>query len=234
MSGAVLRALRQLPRQRLSAAELAAAGGPRRLGRSARSSVPFDQRPFELALLTRNVSWDAPMPADAELAGRGYARPLVGALTQSDVNPAGWSNTLPILWPQARDDWGQAAYVALLERGAANVLATAPVPLVPYVVLAGDQPAIAAGDLLVEGLEPQIRRPFGRAGYGTLRYAKYAAWVGRPFGVGRYGALVYSVYPAEGGVFGMALAGLGYEWAALDAACAAWQPLQLIAGGCAP
>lgn len=213
MSGAALRALRQLPRQRLSAAELAAAGGPRRLGRSARSSVPFDQRPFELALLTRNVSWNAPMPADAELAGRGYARPPVGTLTHRSRSPAEWSNALPILWPQARDDWGLAAYVGLLEHGDTNVLATAPVPLVPYVVLAGDQPAIAAGDLLVDGVAAQTRRPFG---------------------AGRYSTVVYSAYPPEGGVFDMALAGLGYEWAALDAACAAWQPLQVIAGGCAP
>lgn len=209
---------RQLwPNPRLSDDELAALGAaPKPHGAAlmqllARAAAGDPLSTLEVALLTQNVPWDAPLNPAVELAGRGYARPKVGPLVQTGPGPWKWQNQRLILFPQAKDDWGLAAAIALLQTGVDSVLATAPIAAPPFAVVAEDQPRIPIAALTIGGVLPNTPRPYG---------------------AGRYGESLYGGWPPEGAVFFCALDDIGYEWASLPNACAPWADLTLFSGGC--
>src|SRR5262249_35285111 len=135
-----------------------------RLARLLARSAPGVDDPLpnlELALLTAPAPWDAPLSPAIELAGRGYTRPPVGPLVVDGPGPWRWHNQLLVLWPQAKDDWGLASYVAVLQIGVDYVLACTPIATPPFAVVAGDQPRIAPGALVIGGVRPNTRRPYG-------------------------------------------------------------------------
>jgi len=205
------------PQQRLSEDQLAVLGASpkirsrlaRRLGRAAAIGDPLDN--LEIALLTQNSAWDVPLNPAIELAGRGYRRAPVGPLVVSGPGAWRWTNKLLILFPQAKDDWGLVYYLALLQIGVDSVVATTPIAAPPFPVVAEDQPRIAARDLVIGGVHPNTRRPYG---------------------AGRYGESLYGGWPAEGDVFFLRLDDIGYQWATQPNACAPWTELQLVSGGC--
>ena len=207
------------PSERLSDTELAALGAapkvraPRLMRLLARSVGGIDDplENLELALLTQNVPWDAPLNPAVELGGLGYKRPLVGPLVQTGPGPWKWQNELLILFPQAREDWGLAYYIALMQTGVDSVLATAPIAAPPFAIVAEDQPRIPPRSLTIGGVLPNTPRPYG---------------------AGRYGESLYGAWPAAGAVFFVSLDDIGYEWASLPNACAPWADLQLFSGGC--
>jgi hypothetical protein len=206
------------PGERLSEADLTALGAApkvraprlmRLLSRSTGVSDPLES--LEVALLTQNVQWDAPLNPAVELSGRGYARPLVGPLVVSGPGPWKWTNQRLILFPQAKTDWGLAYYVALLQVGIDSVLATAPIAAPPFPIIAEDQPRIPPKSLTIGGVLPNTKRPYG---------------------AGRYGESLYGGWPDAGAVFFAVLNEIGYEWASLPNACSPWTDLQLFSGGC--
>ena len=90
-----------------------------------------------------------------------------------------------------------------------KVAASYPVTLL---VRAGDQPRIAAGNLVVRGVGPNT---------------------GRPYGIGRYSLSLYGLFPAGGWVWSFT-ALLGWAWQQQDNDCAPWPAAPaVVAGGCA-
>jgi hypothetical protein len=151
-----------------------------------------------------------PNPA-LEFAGRGYARVPTGPLILPGADPGRWANQLPIEWPQASVDWGQAIYLTVLSASDGTVQANCLVVPTGYAVLEGDQARIGAGNLVITGI---------------------AAGTPRPYGLGAYGHSFYSRYPPDGAVFGASVL-MDYAWLREDNRCGAWTaPAPIVAGGC--
>ena len=207
----------QWPNARLSDDVLAALSGsqkpasPQLVRLLSRAAVGDPLSNLEVALLSMNVPQDAPLNPACELYGRGYARPPVGPLVVTGPGPWKWQNQRLILFPQAKEDWGVAAYIALLQTGIDSVLATAPIATPPFAVVAEDQPRIPVGALVIGGVHPNTPRPYG---------------------AGRYGESLYSGWPDAGAVFFCVLDAIGYEWGSLPNACAPWTDVALFSGGC--
>ena len=167
---------------------------------------------LEIALLRVNVPRHQPLAPTAELTGRGYRRVPVGPLIRTtEAIPSRFRNTLQIVWPQAPVDWGGATFLALLQSGVDQVLATAPIATPPFIVMAGDQPRIPVRGLTIGGVGPNTRRPFG---------------------TGRFSESLFSGYPAEGGVFWFEIDQLGYAWAREPNVCEPWPADPVLVGGC--
>lgn len=171
------------------------------------SSDPF--APMSLALTIAPPIRQQALDPSLELRGRGYARPPTGPFRVTGLGAA-YINILPIHWPQAKDDWGPAPWTVLV-RDLDNVaLESSPNPP-GYIVRAADQPRIAPGGLLLEGVPPHTPRPYG---------------------AGRYNLGPYSVWPPDGATYFEA-ALMEFAWAQQPDSCAAWLPPPLvIAGGC--
>jgi hypothetical protein len=174
-----------------------------------------DWGPFadlELALLRRPVPWGAGIPAGAELSGRGYRRPPVGPVLESDpINPAHWRNALPILWPDALDDWGPAdTLAAVLPPQGGYVLATTPL-LTGFKVRQGDQVQIMRYAMDLLAVPPDTDRPYGTDFYNNS---------------------FYGLYPPDGEVFAISAA-LSLAWMRQSLPCAAWASAPaIVSGGC--
>lgn len=165
---------------------------------------------MEIAMARAAMAWGQPIAPAVEVTGQNYSRVPTGPLEQ--VDPADgtfWQNTLPIQWPRATRDWGDVLYLALTRPDNGNVVAaTYPVSLT---VLAGQQPQIAPGDLVINGVGPNTDRPYN---------------------VGRYGWSLYSIYPAIGVIWGFT-ALLGWVWHRQPNDCAPWPAAPaIVVGAC--
>jgi hypothetical protein len=168
-------------------------------------------RRVEIAMARGAMAWGQPIPPAVEVKGRGYSRVPTGPLELArPPDIALWQNVLPIHWPQAIGDWGQVLQLALtLPDNGDIVAATYPVSLY---VRAGQQPRIAAGDLLINGVGPNTRRPYG---------------------VGQYSLSFYGMFPAIGQIWAF-VALLGWAWERQADECEPWPAAPaIVAGGCA-
>lgn len=150
------------------------------------------------------------IPPGVEMTGRGYTRVSTGPLIRP-VDPLKYVNALPILWPQAPEDWGAANTLAVVFAAGGIIAESAPLPA-GFAIRRGDQARIGAEQFLISGVNPETPRPYN---------------------VGRYSQSFYSVWPQEGAIF-YALAAVGFEWARQGKPCAAWSPAPaIVVGGCA-
>ncbi|HEV8502928.1 MAG TPA: hypothetical protein VGR63_15240 [Casimicrobiaceae bacterium] len=164
---------------------------------------------LELAFCRSVVASGQVIPPGVEVTGEGYQRAPTAPLVQQP-NPALFLNGLPILWPQAGNEWGVANTLALVWQSDGTVAASSRLPQ-GFRVREGDQPRIAAQRLAIGGV---------------------AAGTPRPYGTGFYSRSLYSVYPGTGAVFYMT-AVLDFAWEGQGQSCAAWPDAPAIAaGGC--
>jgi hypothetical protein len=168
-------------------------------------------RRVEIAMARGAMGWGSPIPPAVEVTGRNYARVPTGPLELANPpDVALWDNVLPIYWPQAGSDWGQVTHLVLTLPDFQDIVAaTYPVS---HSVHAGQQPRIAAGDLLINGVGPNTPRPYG---------------------VGRYSLSFYGMFPEIGQIWGFT-ALLGWAWERQANDCGPWLAAPAImAGGCA-